>query len=173
VRMSAGTNAGLMTALLLFTAQARAEEKDKKEPFAEIEFGGAGEWGLSNGGSSFGPTVAVEFTPIEHWLEIEAGVTPLFSRGQTEWGTDLIFKKPWTLSKTVEFMVGAGPEWRHTTGSSQTANSLAGEVVLDFQIWPSPDRKFGWFVEPIYSYSFSKEHEQALGVNVGLLITIP
>ena len=115
----------------------------------------------------------MEFTPIEHWLEIEAGVTPLFSRGQTEWGTDLIFKKPWTLTKTVEFMIGVGPEWRHTTGSGQSADSVAGEVVLDFQIWPRPERKFGWFVEPIYSYSFGRGHEHSIGVSVGLLVPIP
>jgi divalent metal cation (Fe/Co/Zn/Cd) transporter len=37
----------------------------------------------------------------------------------------------------------------------------------------TPDRKFGWFVEPSYSYSFNKEHEQSLGVSMGLLIPIP
>jgi hypothetical protein len=168
-----GTMAGTLAALLLLALEAQAEDKDIKEPSAEIEIGGAGERGLSNGGFGFGPTLAVEFTPIERWLEIEAGVTPLFSRGQTEWGTDLIFKKPWTLSKTVEFMIGVGPEWRHTTNGGQLADSLAGEVVLDFQFWPWPERKFGWFVEPIYSYSFGREHEQSLGVSVGLLVPIP
>jgi hypothetical protein len=69
--------------LLLFAAAASAEEK---EPFAVVQLGAAGEWGLPNGGSSFGPTAAVEFTPIKNWLEIETGVTTLFSRGQTEMG---------------------------------------------------------------------------------------
>ncbi len=168
-----GTMAGTLAALLLLALKAQAEDKNIKEPSAEIEIGGAGERGLSKGGSGFGPTLAVEFTPIEHWLEIEAGVTPLFSRGQTEWGTDLIFKKPWTLTKTVEFMIGVGPEWRHTTGSGRSADSVAGEVMLDFQIWPWPERKVGWFMEPIYSYSFGREHEQSLGLSVGLLVPIP
>ncbi len=167
-----GTGTALIAALLLFAWTAQAEEKDK-EPSAILEVGGTGEWGLSNGGTSFGPTVAVEFTPIEHWLEIEAGVTPLFSRGQTEWGTDLLFKKPFTLSKTVEFMVGIGPEWVHRTGAGSAADSLAGEAALDFMFWPSPERTFGWYLEPTYSYTFSREHEQSLGVNVGLLIAIP
>jgi len=167
-----GTSAKLMAALLLFAAQVHAAEKDK-EPFAEIEIGSSGEWGLSGGGLSFGPTVAVEFTPIEHWLEIEAGVSPLFGRGQTEWGTDLIFKKPWTLSKSVDFMVGFGPEWRHTISGGNTVDSVAGEVVLDFQFWPSPERKFGWYLEPSYGYDFGRGHEQSLGLNVGLLIAIP
>ena len=42
------------------------------------------------------------------------GVTPAFSHHSTEWDTDLLFKKPWTLSEKVEFMFGIGPEWIHT-----------------------------------------------------------
>lgn len=38
--------------------------------------------------------------------------------------------------------------------------------------WPWPDRKFGWFLEPIYGYSFIGGHEQSLGVSVGLLIPV-
>jgi hypothetical protein len=87
-------------------------------------------------------------------LEIEAGVTPLFASGHTEWGTDLLFKKPFTLSDTVEFMIGAGPEWLHRMGGGKLANSLAGEAVLDFMFWPLPERKFGWFFEPAYGYDF-------------------
>ena len=60
--------------------------------------------------AGFGPTVAVEVTPLKNWLEIEAGVTPLFSNGHTELDTDLLFKKPFTLSNAVEFMLGVGPE---------------------------------------------------------------
>jgi hypothetical protein len=39
---------------------------------------GVTDWSITEGGSSFGPTIAVEVTPIENWLELEAGVTPLF-----------------------------------------------------------------------------------------------
>lgn len=28
-----------------------------------------------------------------------------------EWDTDFLFKKPWTISKKLEFMAGIGPEW--------------------------------------------------------------
>ena len=96
----------LMAAQSFFGTSAQAEEK---EPSAIIELGGAGEWGIP-GSSSFGPSAAVEFTPIKDWLEIEAGVAPLFSGGRTEWDTDLLFKKPFTLSDKVEFMIGAGPQ---------------------------------------------------------------
>jgi hypothetical protein len=52
-----------------------------------------------------------EWQPIKDWREIEAGVTSLFNKGNSEWSTDLLFKKPFTLSKSVKFMIGAGPEW--------------------------------------------------------------
>jgi hypothetical protein len=159
-----------MAALLLFAGAAQSEEK---EPSAIVEIGGAGEWSLQGGGSSFGPTIAVEVTPIEHWLEIEAGVMSHFGSGRTEWDTDLLFKNPFTLSKTVEFMFGAGPEWVHTTSGGTSADSIAGEAVLDFMLWPWPERKFGWYLEPSYSYDFGKGHEKSLGVSVGLLIAIP
>jgi hypothetical protein len=83
--------------------------------------------------------------------------------------TDLLFKKPFTLSDTVEFMVGVGPEWTYTSGG---VGKVSTEVALDFMFWPWPDRKFGWFVEPSCSYSVSSGHEQSLGVSVGLLIPI-
>jgi len=157
---------GLIAALLLLTGTAHAEEK---EPSAIVEIGGAGDWGLKDGGRSFGLTMAVEFTPIEHWLEIEAGASTLFGGGQTEWSTDFLFKKPFTLSEKVEFMVGVGPEWTFTRDGTK----IAGEAALDFMFWPTRDRKFGWFLEPSYSYSFSQGHEQSLGVSMGLLIPIP
>ena len=155
------------TALVLAGAAQSAE----KEPFAIVELGGAGEWSVSEGTRSFGPSVAVEFEVIKEWLEIEVASATLFSRGRTEWGADLLFKKPFTLSDKVEFMVGAGPAWSYTTGGEGT--KLAAEIALDFMIWPWADRRFGWFVEPTYSYSFNRGHEQSLGISAGLLISIP
>ena len=130
---------------------------------AVLELGGAGEWALQDGKTSLGPSVAVEVTPIEHWLEIEAGITPLRSRDGTEWEADLVFKKPFQLSKTVEMMVGAGPQWSSTS-------ALSAVTVLDFMIWTTP--QVGWFVEPSYSYGLSHGHPQSLAVNVGLLIAL-
>jgi hypothetical protein len=96
----------------------------EKEAAAIVEIGGAPSWILHGGGWSFGPTVAVEVTPIENRLELEAGVTPLFSPHSTEWDTDLLFKKPWTLSRKVEFMVGVGPEWIHTNEYRMPKNAI-------------------------------------------------
>jgi len=106
------TESVLLACLVCFSGSVLAQATHK-EPAATLEFGGTGSWDVK-GGSSFGPAVAVEVTPIENWLELEAGVTPLFGNGAREWDTDLLFKKPWTFSKKVEFMAGVGPEWVHT-----------------------------------------------------------
>ena len=110
--------AGVSVVLLLFASVAIAQTEGE-EPAAILELGAAGEQSLAGGGSQFGPTVAVEITPIENWLELEGGVTSLFKHGKTEWDTDLLFKKPWTLSDKVEFMMGIGPEWVHTNHASK------------------------------------------------------
>lgn len=166
------TVAGLPAVLLLFSGTAFGGTEEK-EPAAVLELGGAAEQSLKSSGSSYGPTIAVEVTPIEDWLELEGGVTSLFSHGNTEWDTDLLFKKPWTLSDKVEFMFGVGPEWAHTTGHGSTTNTLSGELALDFMFWPSSKHRFGWYLEPSYGYAFARGHEQSLGVSAGLLIAIP
>jgi hypothetical protein len=144
-----------------------------QEPSAILEIGAASEYNLKGGGTNFGPNFAVETTPIEHVLEIEGGVSPLFSHGQTEWDTDFLFKKPYTLSDTVEFMAGIGPEWAHTVGGDRTTDTFGAEVALDFMFWPWPGRKYGWYLEPSYGQNFGHGHEQSLSVSVGLLIPIP
>jgi hypothetical protein len=161
-----------MACLCLSSGNAFAQPVDK-EPVAVVEIGGAADWSVNEGGSSFGPTVAVEVTPIENWLELEAGVTPLFARHSREWDIDFLFKKPWTLSKKAEFMLGVGPEWVHATKYSMTRNSVSGEAVLDFMFWPSAKHRFGWYLEPGYEYNFGRGHEQSLGMSGGLLIAIP
>jgi len=164
----------LMMLTLFLCGGASAQSVDKEpEPAAIIELGGAAARSLGDGGSSAGATAAVEVTPIERWLELEAGVTSLFSRRSTEWDADLLFKKPWTLSKKVEFMFGVGPEWVHTGQNGLTGNSVAGEAVLDFMFWPSVKRRFGWYLEPGYEYSFAHGHEKSVGIAFGLLISIP
>ena len=161
----------LLITLPFCSRNALAQYADK-EPAAIIELGGATAANVKDATPSAGPTLAVELTPIENWLELEAGVTSLFKRHSTEWGIDLLFKKPWTLSQKAEFMVGVGPEWVHTNEYGRTPNSVSGEAVLDFMFWPSPKRRFGWYLEPSYEYNFGRGHEQSLGISGGLLIAI-
>ena len=153
------------------SAFARNDDHDTDEPVAIVELGGAGSWNLK-GGPSYGADFAAEITPIENWLELEAGVTPLFTRGATEWDTDLLFKKPWTLSKKLEFMMGVGPTWVHMRQSGKTTNSFAGEAVLDFMFWPSGKHRFGWYFEPGFESTFGRPAERSLGITTGLLIGI-
>ena len=166
------TKSVLMAALFLCSGNTFAQSIDK-EPAAVVELGAAAGWSLKDGGSSFGPTIAVELTPIENWLELEGGVTGLFGRHTTEWDTDLLFKKPWTLSHKAEFMFGVGPEWVHTSANGVIKNSVGSEAVLDFMYWPSRKHRFGWYLEPSYEYDFGRGHEQSVGITGGLLIAIP
>ena len=90
------TTKSVLIVSLLCSGNAFAQPVNK-EPAAVVELGGAPGWNLTDGGWSFGPTVAVEVTPIENWLELETGVTATFGHHSTEWDTDLLFKKPWKL----------------------------------------------------------------------------
>jgi hypothetical protein len=165
------TKYALIASLLLCSGSACAQSVDS-DPAAIVELGAAPGQSLTGGGANFGPDAAVEVTPIDNWLEIEAGVAPLFGRDSTEWDTDLLFKKPWTLSDKVEFMAGVGPEWIHTSEHGMTTNAPGVEVAADFMFWPSGKHKFGWFLEPAYDYSFGRGHEQSVGISGGLLIGI-
>jgi hypothetical protein len=168
----------LVAILVLSTTGAYAQSPDTdkkdgdKDPIAILETGAAASQSLSGEGSSFGPDLAVEVTPIENWLELEAGVTPLFARHSTEWDVDLVFKKPWTLSRKAEFMIGIGPEWVHSNRLGTKTSAVAGEAMGDFMFWPTGKHRFGWYLEPTYDYSFARGHEQSLGISGGLLIAI-
>lgn len=140
---------------------------------AVVELGAAAKRSLTEGQSTIGPTVAVEVTPIENWLELEAGVTPLLRPHSTEWSVDLLFKKPWTLSEKTEFMLGIGPEWIHTEAHGIKMNSVGAEIAPDFMFWPSKKHRLGWYFEPSYEYKFGSGREHSLGVSGGLLISIP
>lgn len=139
----------------------------KEEPFAVGEIGGAMNWNIKGFSPSGGPTIAIEYTPIEDWLEIELGGTQSYSKGASELSFDLIFKKPYTISKKLEFMFGLGPEF-----SSMKANAWAAEFALDFMYWPFKKRLFGFYAEPAYDYSFAAGNEQSIGFSGGLLIGI-
>ena len=171
------TMIGIITALLLFTGKVQADDKEHASEHASehgsvvIELGAAGEWSLQHGGSSFGPNVAIEYTAIEHWLEIEVGFTPLFAHGHAELGTDFLLKKPFELSDNLEFLIGAGPAWVHRTSDEKPTDSVAGEAIIEFVYSQWGEGKAGFFLEQSYGYDFCK-HEQSLGVTAGLHIPI-
>jgi hypothetical protein len=120
----------VLIATLFLCSGSAFPQQIEKEPAAVVELGVAPGWSLKDGGSSIGPTVAIEVTPIENWLELEAGVTPTFAHHSTEWDTDLLLKKPWTLSKKLGFMFGVGPVWVYTRENGMTRNPVGAEAVL-------------------------------------------
>ena len=113
-KLHAASRTSILVGFLFLCSMFAISQVAEKEPSAVLELGAAADRSLTEAQSSFGPTVAVEVTPIENWLELEAGLTPLFRRHSTEWSVDFLFKKPWTLSEKKEFMLGVGPEWVHT-----------------------------------------------------------
>jgi hypothetical protein len=146
---------------------------EDKDPIAIVELGAATSWNFSGGAATFAPNLAAEVTPIENWLELEAGVSPFYTHKSAEWDTDLLFKKPWTLSRKAEFMLGVGPEWVHLRQNGKVTNSISGEVAGDLMFWPARKHRFGWYLEPAYDYSFAGGHQQSIGMSGGLLIGIP
>jgi hypothetical protein len=160
-------------AVLAFVCGNACAQSSEKEALAIVELGAATSWNVKGGAATYAPDFAVEVTPIENWLELEVGTTPFFTRKATEWDTDLLFKKPWTLSRKAEFMFGVGPEWVHTSANGKATNSAAAEAAGDFMFWPARKHKFGWYLEPSYDYGFGRGHEQSVGMSAGLLIAIP
>jgi hypothetical protein len=66
----------LMVCLYLPVGATFAQSNDR-ESAAIVEIGGSGSQSLTGDGASFGPIVAVEVSPIENRLELEAGLTAL------------------------------------------------------------------------------------------------
>jgi hypothetical protein len=58
------------------------------------------------------------------------------------------------------------------TGTPATSNTVSLEVAGDFMFWAARKRRFGWFLEPAYGYSFTGGHQQSIGLSGGLLIAI-
>jgi hypothetical protein len=163
-----------LAVFLLLGGNATGQSADEEKERAVVELGAAASRNITgDSANSFGPSIAVEVTPVKNWLELEFGTTALLRRHSTEWGTDLLFKKPWDFSPKVEFMFGIGPEWDHSNRYGMKSNSVSAEAVGDFMFWPSRKHRFGWYLEPSYEYNFARGHEQSVGITTGLLISIP
>jgi uncharacterized protein YraI len=145
------------------------EERDAEHAWV-LEIGTAGEWPLNGERPNFGGTIAAEIEPIENWLEIEFGLSTLATTGHTELSGDVLFKKPFRLSPTVEFMVGAGPSLSQTLNGADRGTSVSAEFALDFMFWPTKD--VGWFIEPTWSVN-PRNGQQSAAVSIGMLIGFP
>jgi hypothetical protein len=85
---------------------------------------------------SRGPAVSVEFALIKEWLEVEVGGANLFRRGNSEWDADVVFRKPFTLSETTEFMIGLGPMWSKAKDEGWKVGTT---FQADIMFWSSPE----------------------------------
>ena len=154
---------GVTAALFGYSQGAAAAEK-VKDPLWVGMIGVAGEWTVPGGNFSSGPSLSVEFNVIKDWLEIEVGGAKLFRGRNWEFENEVVFRKPFTLSETTELMVGLGPMWSEAKGEN---GKVGTTFVADFMFWSSPDKKYGWFLEP--SYSLNPGNERSFAVSVGLL----
>jgi hypothetical protein len=150
-------------------AQSVSNPAPKDEDHSVVyELGWAGEYSPDEGVHARGATFAFEVTPIPDRLELEVGLTAIRANGVTETSVDLLFKKPWTLSKQLEFMAGIGPEVIHATGTE--AGTFWGlSAVADLMYWPK--KNVGLYVEPGYDLDFragSTRHGFAMAA--GLII---
>jgi hypothetical protein len=154
---------------LLASAHAVAAEKGAAEkdndPLWVAMIGASGEWESAGGNISAGPSLVVEFNVIKDWLEIEIGGAKLFRGGSSEIESEIVFRKPFTLSEATEVMVGLGPVWSKARGEG---GKVGTTFVGDFMFWSSPERKYGWFVEP--SYSLMPGNERTFAVSLGLIV---
>ena len=87
-------------------------------------------------------------------------------------GHRFLFKKPWTLSRKAEFMLGVGPEWVYFRQNRTTDQSISGEVAGDFMFWPNGRHRFDWYLEPAYDRSFMAGHQQSIGISARVLIGV-
>jgi hypothetical protein len=133
-----------------------------------FELGWAGSYSNLEGFHPMGATFAFEVTPVPDRLELEAGVSAIRARGATETSVDLLFKKPWTWSRQVEFMAGVGPELIHATGPE--AGTFWGiSAVADLMFWPR--KNVGWYLEPGYEADFrGSATRQGFAMAAGLIV---
>ena len=156
-----------MAAIVCAQAPKTPTPGDDEDHAVVFEMGWAGDWSQSEG-LQHGGTFAIEVTPIEKWLELEIGVAAIRAHASTELPVDVLFKKPWRLSRQFEFMLGGGPELVHVTGlEPKTFWGLS--AVLDFMFWPR--KNIGWYLEPGYEMTFRDgTSHHGLGFAAGLLI---
>jgi len=168
--------AGFAAALMLYAGVACGadmpvprEDRDADHALV-LEIGTAGEWPLDGSRPNFGGTIAAEITPIENWLELEFGLTMLGTAGHTEVSGDILFKKPFQLSPTVEFMIGAGPSLSRTLNGPERGTAVSAEFALDFMFWPT--KNLGWYIEPTWSIN-PRNGQQSAAISIGILIGFP
>ncbi len=136
---------------------------------AAVEVGATAAKQTSEHGSQIGPTIEIEFEPIENWLEIEFGASGNRSQRATNWEFELQFKKPFQISSTLEIEPGLGPSWSQSQRSGERPTEWGAEASVDFVFWRT--KRVGWFLEPSYSMSFANGTKTSIGLSGGIICT--
>jgi len=97
--------------MLAFAAHAQEIEEKQKSEGVVVELGPTNEWVVREGSANAGAAVGVEVPVVQEWLEIELAGAALGTSGHTELSGALILKRPFGLSQSTEFMIGAGPKY--------------------------------------------------------------
>lgn len=149
---------------------ARADEasEDVRDHTIIVGVGGAGELELGNGSLHPGVNVMVEWDAIEDWLELELEASALAADQGLEIPVALLVKKPFSLGRRAEFMVGLGPEVVRVTGPNR-GTYFGGEAALDFMFWPW-SRQIGLWVEPEYDLTLHDGASSGVGATGGVLL---
>ena len=133
-----------------------------------VGVGGAAEVELGPGSLHPGASAFVEYEAVERWLELELGVQVLAADGGREAAVDLLFKKPFSLGRRWELMIGVGPEVVSAVGGNRDGTFFGGEVAFDFMFWPS--RRVGFWGEPTYELVAREGASHSLGWTGGVII---
>jgi hypothetical protein len=154
---------GMTAALVAFASTTPTEAEERGWV---LEVGPAAEWPLQGDTPNYGANIAIERGVIEGWLEIEFGMSGLWTAGRGELSWDLLLKKPFVLSPTVELMVGAGPSFSLPTNGGVGTASIT--FALDLMVWPK--QRVGWFVEPTFSVT-PGTGQTSFGATAGVLFS--
>jgi hypothetical protein len=110
-------------------ALARAEDK---EPFALIELGAARERSSQEASTVPNLPFRSSFLSSTIGLKSRSVSRRCFGRVRRSGRPDVLFKKPFTLSDKVEFIVGVGPQFSYATFGGGT--KVAAEVLLEWMM---------------------------------------
>jgi hypothetical protein len=149
---------------LVLWSSAAAADADVERHWV-IGVGGAGELEVSGGTAAVGGNAMVEWEAIEGALEIEASASLLAAGSGYELPVDLLFKKPFRLSRAAELMIGIGPE---VVLVHDGATRYGGELAVDFMYWPT--HRLGVWAEPAYDVTFDHGASHGLGITAGVML---
>jgi len=155
------------TAAHLAAAAGPEPEEEAIEHAIILGVGGAVEFELGDRSFHPGANVFAEYEAIENWLEFELGASMLSAEGGVEMPIDFLLKKPFRLSRNVEFMVGLGLEIVGVSGTKRNGTFGGTELALDLMFWPL--NRIGLWVEPSYGVVFRSETSRGMGSTGGVI----